>query len=125
MAVQGGVLALLLALVALLGAPAQHANAAFPGKNGRIFFASDRDGDFEIYSMNPNGSGVTALTDNQELDNQPAVSPDGNRIAFMSNRDGGDLDIWVMNADGSEQTQVTNGTNSSPPSRPTERGSSL
>jgi Tol biopolymer transport system component len=94
----------LLALVALLAA--QHASAAFPGKNGRIAFASSRDGNFEIYSMNSNGSGVTRLTNNPGTDTQPAVSPGGNRIAFASNRDG-DFDIYVMNADGSEQRQIT------------------
>jgi dipeptidyl aminopeptidase/acylaminoacyl peptidase len=102
-------LALLLALVALLGTPAQQANAAFPGKNGRIVFTSNRDGAFnlEIYSMNPNGSGVTRLTNSPGNDSQPAVSPDGNRIVFTSNRDG-DSDLYVMNADGSGELQITN-----------------
>jgi Tol biopolymer transport system component len=60
--------------------------------------------------MNPDGSGVTRLTNSPEIDNQPAVSPDGNKIAFTSNRDQDvpdDFDIYVMNADGSEQTQHT------------------
>jgi hypothetical protein len=39
------------------------AGAGFPGSNGNIAFASDRDGNFEVYSMNPDGSGQTRLTD--------------------------------------------------------------
>lgn len=54
------------AALALAAAPA---GGAFPGRNGRIVFSSDRpatDGstDFEIYSMEPEGSGLLQLTDN-------------------------------------------------------------
>jgi dipeptidyl aminopeptidase/acylaminoacyl peptidase len=109
-ALQAVVLAGLLALVGLVGAAAQQANAAFPGKNGRIVFSSTRTGNLDIYSMNPDGSGVARLTNSPESDSQPAVSPDGNKIAFTSNRDQDvpdDFDIYVMNADGSEETQRT------------------
>ena len=34
-------------------------------------FASDRDGDADIYLMNADGSGVTPLTDNAEGDYTP------------------------------------------------------
>ena len=37
-------------LSALVSAPI--ANAAFPGTNGRVAWNSNRDGDFEIFSMN-------------------------------------------------------------------------
>ncbi len=73
----------------------------------QIAFASDRDGDWEIYLMNADGSGVTQLTDNPAVDGNPAWSPDGTRIAFTSDRDG-NSEIYVMNADGSGVTQVTN-----------------
>ncbi len=65
----------------------------------RIAFESDRDGDFDIYVMNADGSGVTRLTDHDAPDALAAWSPDGQRIAFMSARDG-DFDIYVMNAAG-------------------------
>jgi Tol biopolymer transport system component len=95
------------ALVAGAGA-AQHARAAFPGSNGKIVFASNRDAfsNFEIYSMNADGSGVTRLTNNAASDFEPAWSPDGSKIAFASARSG-NLDIYVMNADGSGVTQLT------------------
>ncbi len=72
----------------------------------RIAFSSDRDGNYEIYVMNADGSGQTRLTDNEALEWFPTWSPDGRRIAFSSDRDG-NWDIYVMNADGSGQTRLT------------------
>ncbi len=67
----------------------------------RIAFSSNRDGNWEIYVMNADGSGVvTRLTDNEAIDYSPSWSPDGLRIAFESNRDG-NRNIFVLNADGS------------------------
>ena len=65
----------------------------------RIAFASERDGNLEIYVMNADGSGVTRLTYNGANDLFPDWSPDGRRIAFHSNRDGR-MDIYVMNTAG-------------------------
>jgi Tol biopolymer transport system component len=62
-------------------------------------------GDTEIYAMNPDGSGVSRLTDNTAFDSTPDWSPDGKVIAFSSNRDGKRA-IYKMNADGSGQTKV-------------------
>ena len=75
--------------------------------SGKIVFQSDRDGDWEIYVMNADGSHVLQLTQNTFADEYPVWSPDGNQIAFKSNRDG-NFDIYVMNADGSEQRRLTN-----------------
>ena len=81
-----------------------HAQEATP--TPRIAFASNRDGNFEIYVMNADGSGVTQLTNNSAFAGSPAWSPDGRRIAFNSYRDG-DHEIYVMNADGSGVIQLT------------------
>ena len=51
-----------------------------------IVFASDRDGDDEIWSMRRDGSAQVALTRNTADDWGPAWSADGARIAFVSNR---------------------------------------
>lgn len=80
-----------------------------PDPEGRIAFASNRDGDFEIYVMNPDGGGQTRVTNNPAEDVGPTWSPDGTRIAFVSNRDG-NTEIYVMNADGSGQTRLTTNT---------------
>jgi Tol biopolymer transport system component len=75
----------------------------------KIAFVSDRDGNSEIYTMNPDGSGVTRLTNEPAYNHdQPAISPDGNKIAFSSNRAGGAFNIFLMNVDGSNVTQLTN-----------------
>ena len=80
--------------------------AAAAGVGGRVAYASDVDGDFEIYAIEPTGGGATKLTSNPARDTQPVWSRDG-RIAFMSDRDG-DADIYLMKADGTGVTQITN-----------------
>jgi Tol biopolymer transport system component len=74
-----------------------------------IAFSSDRDGNREIYVMNPDGTGQTNITDHPAHDNEPAWSPDSTRIAFESNRDG-NYAIHVMDADGSNPVNLTNAT---------------
>jgi dipeptidyl aminopeptidase/acylaminoacyl peptidase len=66
----------------------------------KVAFASNREGNFEVYVVNANGTGLANLTKNPADDSAPAWSPDGRRIAFETNRDGQD-EIYVMNADGS------------------------
>jgi hypothetical protein len=72
----------------------------------KIAFASNRDGNFEVYSMEADGSARTRLTANPALDGTPGFSADGARIAFASSRTGNG-DIYVMNADGSVPTRLT------------------
>jgi TolB protein len=67
---------------------------------------SDRDGDYEIYVMNADGSGQTNITSAPGLDIAPKWSPDGSRIVFESDRNG-ISEIYVMNADGSGQKNLT------------------
>jgi Tol biopolymer transport system component len=78
----------------------------------RIAFISERDGDDEIYTMKPNGSGVRQLTFNDQPDRHPSWSPDGRKIAFTSNRDAvperpSQIEIYTMRADGGDQTRLT------------------
>ncbi|MEP6913777.1 MAG: DUF5050 domain-containing protein, partial [bacterium] len=74
--------------------------------NGQIAFASNVGNNYEIFTVNPDGSGRTQLTTNPGDNYGPAFSPDGNRIAFYSNRDG-NSGIYLMNADGSSQIFLT------------------
>ena len=83
----------------------------------KIAFASDRDGNYEIYVMNADGTHQTRLTNNAAYDMSPAWSPDGTRIAFDTQRDhfppaevgiGPEFEIHVMNSDGSGDERLTN-----------------
>src|SRR6266542_3810724 len=89
-----------LAILAGSLSAADRAAAAFLGDNGKIAFASNRDGNWEIYAMNADGSGQTDLTNNLANDTQPAWSADGQKLDFTSDRDGNE-EIYVMNTDGS------------------------
>jgi Tol biopolymer transport system component len=77
-----------------------------PTPVSRIAFMSDRDGDYDIYVMDADGTHLQQLTDNDDWDGVPAWSPDGKRIAFMSHRDGVNA-IFVMDADGTNVQQLT------------------
>ncbi len=74
--------------------------------DSRIVFRSDRDGDFEIYTMKPDGSELRRLTNNAAYDDFPVWSPDGRKIAFVSDRDG-EPEIYRMDADGSRVRRLT------------------
>ena len=73
----------------------------------RVVFTSNRDGDFEIYSIAADGSDLRQLTFNDSDDAWPAWSPDSRRIAFQAYRDG-QPEVYEMAADGSDQTRLTN-----------------
>jgi Tol biopolymer transport system component len=97
------------------GAPAAPATAKF---NGRIASSSTRNSQaFNIYTVNPDGSSPTKLTDDQGHTHNPdgptydfdqAWSPDGSKLAFASNREGDSFEIFTMNADGSNVQRLTN-----------------
>jgi TolB protein len=61
----------------------------------RIAFTSNRDGNYEIYVMNADGSEPRNLTRHPGQDNFAAWSPDGQRLAFISNRAGGH-DVYLL-----------------------------
>ncbi len=94
----------LLALI-LFGATATFAQTPTLRANGKIAFASRRDGNLEIYSMNNDGTGQTRLTNNTAVDSHPVWSPDERRIAFQSMRDGNN-EIYAMNAIQNPQNKV-------------------
>src|SRR5207302_1738401 len=75
--------------------------------NGKIAFTSDRDGNLEIYVMNPDGSDQVRITNNPGVDVCPTWSPDGRKIAFVSQKQDGSFAIFTMNADGAGRTEVT------------------
>ena len=86
------------------------------GAQAQIAFASDRDGNSEIYVMDADGGNPRRLTNNRADDWSPVWSPDGKQIAFISDRDGHPRrripdwfasEIYVMDADGGNQLNLT------------------
>lgn len=87
---------------------------ALPAKadDGKIVFASEQSGNRDVFAINPDGSGLTNLTESaSSSEDTPCFSPDGRKIALV--RDGG---VWTMNADGSGLTSVINGHSPTSPS---------
>jgi hypothetical protein len=82
----------------ITGGPGDTADDVHPAwgpSQAWLIFASNRDGDFEIYTMKPDGSDVTKLTDNTVFDGDPDVYFSGVKAVFTSERSG-NKDIWEM-----------------------------
>ncbi|HEX8219631.1 MAG TPA: DPP IV N-terminal domain-containing protein [Chloroflexia bacterium] len=78
------------------------------GANGRIVFSSDRSGTTQIYTINPDGTGIFGpLTTTTQDNDQPEWNRVANRIVFRSFRDGHG-EIYTMRQGGEEQFRVTN-----------------
>lgn len=95
----------LLSALALLVAPAA-AHAGFPGLNGKIAFHSHPTTSEDIFVVQPDGSGRTAITGPPGHESDPRWSPDGRKMLFKNGLDG---DIWAMNADGTGRVNLTPG----------------
>ncbi|MCB0043742.1 MAG: PD40 domain-containing protein, partial [Caldilinea sp.] len=89
-----------------------HQDPDWQPDGGAIVFQQREAAHWEIFAINPDGSGrhaltrpVTTLVDALPSNVAPAWSPDGGHIAFLSNRtaqhDVGPWRVWVMAADGS------------------------
>ena len=71
----------------------------------RVAFMSNRDGNWEIYVVNTDGTGLVRLTHDSANDGLPTWSPDGRSIAFVSDR-GGTWAVWAVNPDGSDRRKL-------------------
>jgi Tol biopolymer transport system component len=88
-------------------------------RGDRIMFSRQAQGDYEIYTVKPDGTGVKRLTRARGNDAHMAWSPDGEHIVFASTRMGFKDEmtytdapqpygeIFVMRADGSGLEQLT------------------
>src|ERR1041385_6856957 len=90
-------------------------SAQEPSLSGQIAFNSDRDGNWEIYSIIADGGHVTRLTNDPAQDQGPQWSPDGRQIAFTSDRSAvpdqyGNWALYVMDADGSHIRPLLDGS---------------
>jgi hypothetical protein len=102
-----------LAVTLVAAAPA---SATFPGQNGKIYFEACYSGCsvFDIYSINPDGSGLDNVTDvvtgqpgPPDIAFDPSVTQDGSKMVFnVDTQAAGEL--WTMNTDGTNAQQLTN-----------------
>ena len=94
-------------LLNLTNHPALDVSPAWSPDGSRIAFASDRDGQAELYLMNSDGSGPLRVTQGVGFIGKPAWSPDGARIAFDCEAESGNRDICAVNADGTGLVRLT------------------
>ncbi len=97
------------ALLAVVLAATQGGSVRAQGDSsgpGLILFASDRLGNYDVFTLDPDTGLSTQLTNDPGEDIEPQWSPDGKFIVFASNRDG-DFELFEMGADGSSLKQLT------------------
>jgi Tol biopolymer transport system component len=92
-------------VVATPKSPTQSASAPESPQTttGKIVFDSPVNGKWQVFIVNPDGSGLRQLTNIADGIGDPAISPDGTLIVFVG--DGGKR-IYVMNADGTHINSV-------------------
>lgn len=87
----------------------------------RVIFESNRNGNLDLYSCNPDGTQPLQLTDSREADQGGRWSPDGRRFLFHSKRSGA-WGVYVAREDGGAvQARVVGSVLAGHP--PAERGS--
>jgi len=99
----------------LFGGSVDDYRPEFSPDGTRIVFAREfSGGDWDIFLINADGSGLLGLTLTDPLfEFGPSFSPDGKSIAFTRDLGGSgadNYDIFVMNADGSNPTDLTAGS---------------
>jgi TolB protein len=99
--------AAVVSLAVLFLAGSGPAAASFPGRPGKIAFASDASGSNDNVVMNADGVGRANLTTGADDDTDPAWSPDGRRLAFV--RGGAQPAVYLVQADGSGLRRLTTG----------------
>jgi Tol biopolymer transport system component/DNA-binding winged helix-turn-helix (wHTH) protein len=82
-------------------------DAQFSPDGGKIAFASDRSGSWEIWVCQSDGQHPVQLTSfNRSLSGSPRWSPDGRQIAFDSRAEG-NAEIFVISAEGGKPRRLT------------------
>jgi TolB protein len=91
------------------------ADPAFSPDGSRMAVVTSRDGNPEIYVMDPDGTNAVRLTNDPGVDGAPAFAPDGRTVVFHSDRAGKRNQIFAVGLDGGPARQLTqDSTNSQP-----------
>jgi TolB protein len=76
----------------------------------KIVYETKRDGNWELYLVNADGSDPVNLTNTKDIDElYPKPSPDGTKICFVADEKKGKdkvRNVYVMNIDGTERTKI-------------------
>lgn len=102
------------------------AEATLSPDGKKVVFTSTRDGDLDLYTMNPDGSEVRRITNGLGYDGGAFFSPDGSKLVFRASRPQTEaekkdykellaqglvaptnMELYVCNADGSDLKQIT------------------
>ncbi|TWR31526.1 transporter [Mucilaginibacter pallidiroseus] len=89
-----------------------------------LAYCAERNGNYDIYTINTKGGKETRITTAEGLDDGPDYSPDGKFIYFNSYRTG-HMQVWRMLADGRKPEQLTFDENSNWFPHPSPDGKSI
>ena len=88
-------------------APSEDRHPSWAPDGSRIAFASDKDGDFDLYTVDENGENRTRMTNSSGDDVQPDWSPDGSKIAFASDQASAVHQVYWMDVKTGHQQKLT------------------
>jgi hypothetical protein len=80
---------------------------AWSPDGSRLAYNSKANGNWDIYTMNMDGTDVRQVTVTPDNDLAPVWSPDGSQLAYESNQDG-NVEIYVIGANGGVPRNVSN-----------------
>lgn len=72
----------------------------------RLLFSRSENGDYDIFTIDADGTNLTNLTQRIGWDSYPIWSPDGSQIAYHAQAADGSTAAMVMNADGSNPKKL-------------------
>lgn len=91
--------------------PSHERGASFNPDGSKISFSSNMSGNFQIYTINIDGTGLKRITNNNHTDTTTHWSPDGSTIAYTSRRviNGQvTVNIYATNINTGQEVNLTN-----------------